>query len=218
MATPALISEQAALRRVATLVAQGPPPEQLFSAVIEEVGQLLDVEYAYMGRYEPGGTIAFVASWGPVGPHFRTGGRERVGGRNLVTRVFETGGSARTDSLADGSGPLGVAARELGVRSAVGAPILVEGRLWGVVIAGSTMEQPLPDDGSAARLVHRAGGDRDRECGQSCRARSACRRAGGVAPGRHARRARCAGGRIVRGGDRGDRDIAVGRVRVRGAV
>ncbi len=152
MATPLLMSEQAALRRVATLVARGTPPEQLFTAVIEEVGRLLEVEYAYMGRYEPDGIVAFVASWGPVGPHFRTGSAGRVGGRNLVTRVFETGGSARTDSLADGSGPLGVAARELGVRSAVGTPILVEGGLWGVVIAGSTVEEPLPAD-TEARLA-----------------------------------------------------------------
>jgi signal transduction histidine kinase len=151
MATAGLVSEQAALRRVATLVAHGAPQEQLFSAVIAEVGQLLEVEYAYMGRYEPDGMIGFVASWGPVGPHFQAGGRERIGGRNLVTRVFETGTSARTDSLADGSGPLGVAARELGVRSAVGTPIVVEGGLWGVVIAGSTLEELLPAD-TEARL------------------------------------------------------------------
>jgi signal transduction histidine kinase len=152
MGTPVLMSEQAALRRVATLVAHGTPPEQLFRAVIEEVGQLLEVEYAYMGRYEPDGMIAFVASWGPLGPPFSTGSRERIGGRNLVTRVFETGGSARTDSLADASGPLGVAARDLGVRSAVGTPILVEGGMWGVVVAGSTAQEPLPAD-TEARLA-----------------------------------------------------------------
>ena len=151
MATPALVSEQAALRRVATLVAHGTPPERLFSAAIEEVGRLLEVEYAYMGRYEPDGMIAFVASWGPVGPHFRAGGREMIGGRNLVTRVFESGVSARTDSLADGSGALSLAARDLGVRSAVGTPIVVEGGLWGVVIAGSTLAEPLPAD-TEARL------------------------------------------------------------------
>jgi signal transduction histidine kinase len=151
MATPVLMSEQAALRRVATLVAHGTPEAQLFSAVIQEVGRLLEVEYAYMGRYERDGVIAFVASWGPVGPHFRAGVKGKTGGKNLVTRVFETGASARTDSVADGSGPLGLAAIELGVRSAVGTPILVEGGLWGVVIAGSTMEQPLPAD-TEARL------------------------------------------------------------------
>ncbi len=152
MGTPVLVSEQAALRRVATLVAHGTPQEQLFSTVIEEVGRLLAVEYAYMGRYEPDGMIGFVASWGPVGPVFRTGSRARIGGRNLVTRVFETRRSARTDSLADASGPLGLAAREWGVRSAVGTPILVEGDLWGVVIAGSTLERPLPPD-TGARLA-----------------------------------------------------------------
>jgi signal transduction histidine kinase len=71
---------------------------------------------------------------------------------NLVTIVYDTARSARLDSLADASGPLGVAARESGVRSAVGTPILVEGGLWGVVIAGSTMEQPLAPD-TEARLA-----------------------------------------------------------------
>jgi signal transduction histidine kinase len=68
-----------------------------------------------------------------------------------VTIVSETARSARIDSLADASGPLGVAAREAGVRSAVGTPIIVEGGLWGVVIAGSSLEQPLPAD-TEARL------------------------------------------------------------------
>jgi GAF domain-containing protein len=141
-----LVEEQAALRRVATLVARGTPPEAVFAAVTEEIGRLLPVEYTYLGRYEPDGMLALVASWGRAGKRFRAGSRGRVGGKNLVTIVFETARSARIDSLADASGPLGVAARESGVRSAVGTPILVEAGLWGVVIAGSTLEQPLPPD------------------------------------------------------------------------
>jgi signal transduction histidine kinase len=147
-----LAEEQAALRRVATLVARGTPPEELFAAVAEEVGRLLAVEYTYLGRYEPDGMLAFLASWGRAGEPFRAGSRGKVGGKNLVTRVFETGRSARTDSLADASGPLGVAAREAGVRAAVGTPILVEGALWGVVIAGSVTPQPLTAD-TEARLA-----------------------------------------------------------------
>ena len=146
-----LAEEQAALRRVATLVARGVPQQELFAAVTEEIGRLLAVEYTYMGRYEPDGMLAFVASWGRAGKHFRAGRRGRVGGKNLVTIVSETARSARIDSLADASGPLGVAAREAGVRSAVGTPIIVEGGLWGVVIAGSSLEQPLPAD-TEARL------------------------------------------------------------------
>ena len=90
--------------------------------------------------------LALVASWGDAGEHFRAGNRGRVGGENLVAKVFETGNSARTDSLLTASGVLGVAARESGFRSAVGTPILVDSRLWGVVIAGSKMEEPLPRD------------------------------------------------------------------------
>jgi signal transduction histidine kinase len=146
-----LAEEQAALRRVATLVARGVPQQELFAAVTEEIGRLLAVEYTYMGRYEPDDMLAFVASWGRAGKHFRAGRRGRVGGKNLVTIVSETARSARIDSLADASGPLGVAAREAGVRSAVGTPIIVEGGLWGVVIAGSSLEQPLPAD-TEARL------------------------------------------------------------------
>jgi signal transduction histidine kinase len=141
-----LAEEQAALRRVATLVAAGTPPDELFAAVTVEIGNLLPVDYVYMGRYEPDGMLALVAAWGSVGEHFRAGTRGKIGGWNLVTRVFETGRSARADGLADATGELGNAARESGFRSAVGTPILVDGGLWGVVIAGSTMEQPMPPD------------------------------------------------------------------------
>jgi signal transduction histidine kinase len=147
-----LAEEQAALRRVATLVARGAPPEQVFAAVTEEVGRLLPVDFADMGRYERGGAISFVAAWGRAGNQSPIGIPWSLGGKNLVTIVFETGRSARIDSYADASGPLGAGGRERGFRSAVGTPILVEGSLWGVVVAGSTREQPLPAD-TEARLA-----------------------------------------------------------------
>src|ERR1700682_3420132 len=75
-----------------------------------------------------------------------------LGGKNLNTIVFETGRSARIDSYADASGPVGVAVREGGVRSAAGTPIVVEGRLWGMMAAGSPGEEPLPAD-TEARLA-----------------------------------------------------------------
>jgi signal transduction histidine kinase len=63
--------------------------------------------------------------------------------------VFETGRPARIEGFADGSGPLGVAGREMGLRSSAGGPIIVEGHVWGVVIAGSTADQRLPADAEA---------------------------------------------------------------------
>ena len=148
-----LAEEQAALRRVATLVARGAAPEEVFTAVAEEVGQLLRVELATLFRYEPDRTATSVTTWGPAGEDLPVGIRWPLEGHNVTTLVFETGRPARIDRYADSSsGPLGAAVRETGIRSAVGTPIIVEGRLWGVIFAGSTLEQPLPPD-TEARLA-----------------------------------------------------------------
>ena len=142
-----LAEEQAALRRVATLVARATPPEAVFAAVAEEVGQLLPVDSATMCRYESDGTLTFVAHWGLAVARFPVGTRRILGGHNLGTLVFESGRSARVDGYADSSsGALGVVVREAALRSAVGTPIIVDGRLWGLIAAGSSLEQPLPLD------------------------------------------------------------------------
>jgi GAF domain-containing protein len=147
-----LAMQQAALRRVATLVARGVPPEEVFAAVVTEVGQLLAVDLATLGRYEPDGTLTFVASLGNAPKPFPAGSRRRLEGNNLHTIVFETGRPARLDRYSEkSSGPLGVGVREAGIRSSVATPIMVEGRLWGVIAAGSTHEQTLPAD-TEARL------------------------------------------------------------------
>jgi signal transduction histidine kinase len=149
-----LAEEQAALRRVATLVARGVPPEEVFAAVAAEVGRLLPVDSASMCRYESDGSLTFVAqSVGTVAAHFPVGSRWALGGHNLGTLVFETGRPARVDGYAESSsGPIGTVIREASLRSAVGTPIIVDGRLWGLVAAGSVEEQPLPAD-TEARLA-----------------------------------------------------------------
>jgi signal transduction histidine kinase len=146
-----LAEEQAALRRVATLVARGVPSEELFAAVGDEVVRLLPVDFAHMGRYEADGTVNVLAASGSTVDQFPVGRRWRLGGKNLATIVFETGRPGRIDGYPDASGPLGVTGRELGIRSSAGTPIMVEGQVWGVVIAGSTLEQLLPED-TEARL------------------------------------------------------------------
>jgi signal transduction histidine kinase len=148
---PALVAEQAALRRVATLVAGGVPSEKVFAAVVEEIGGVLAVASVGMGRYEDGRCIA-VAAWGGAVAGFPVGSEWTPEGTNLVTIVFETTRSARIDEYGDASGPVGIVARETGFRSAVGAPITVDGRLWGLVIAASIREPPLPPD-TEARLA-----------------------------------------------------------------
>jgi signal transduction histidine kinase len=142
-----LAAEHAALRRVATLVARGAPPEEVFAAVTDEVGQLLPVDYAALSRYGADHTLTYVAAWSRTGNPFPpVGTRVTLGGKNVSTLVFETGRPARIDCYADASGPFAGAIRRQGVRSAVGAPIIVERSPWGVMVVASILEQPLPSD------------------------------------------------------------------------
>jgi signal transduction histidine kinase len=146
-----LADEQAALRRVATMVAQGVSPQDLFEAVAVEVGRLLPVSSSVMGRFEPDGSVITVASWSIDEAAFPTGERWPTEGTNVAWMVLQTGRAARIDDFSAATDPIGIATREAGITSAVGSPIVVEGRLWGVVTAAST-EGPLPK-GTEARLA-----------------------------------------------------------------
>jgi len=143
--------EQAALRRVATLVAHAAPPGEVFTAVTEEAGRLLHADHAGMGRYDSDGTTTIVASWSSTGPAFPAGTQWTLGGQNLYTLVFRTGRAARIDDYADASGPLAELARELGLRAGVGVAVNVEGQLWGVM-ALSSRRGSVPT-GTEARLA-----------------------------------------------------------------
>ena len=141
-----LAQEQAALRRVATLVAHGAAPEQVFAAVTEEYARLVPVDAAAMARFEPDGRVTYVASWGRAVDFIPVGSQRTLDGNNIATAVFETGRPARVESQAGATGSLADLVREIGVRSVVATPVVVEGRLWGEMGAGSTLKQPLPPD------------------------------------------------------------------------
>src|SRR5882757_7335050 len=143
-----IVEEQAALRRVATLVARAPPPDEVFAAVAAEVGRLLSADLTLMSRYDSGGAITVLGAWSGTGAAvpFPVGTQTSPGGRNVTTVVFRTRRPARIDDYAGASGPSAVVARGWGFRSSVGAPISVEGRLWGVMTVASTREEALPAD------------------------------------------------------------------------
>jgi hypothetical protein len=104
-----IADEQAALRRVATLVARAAPPEEVFAAVAAEAGRVLGVDVAILNRYAPGGaeTVA-VAVWASDGiPPVGLGNRVPLGGRNMTSLVFQTGQPARIDSYTGTSGAFG---------------------------------------------------------------------------------------------------------------
>src|SRR5580698_3338365 len=96
----------AALRRVATLVAQAAPPEAVFAAVTAEAGRLLTVDAALLSRYDPGDTITVVGSWISTGgiPPTPVGSQLPLGGHNVTTLVFRTGQAERIMNYADVSG------------------------------------------------------------------------------------------------------------------
>jgi PAS domain S-box-containing protein len=142
-----LADEQAALRRVATLVARGVPPPEVFAAVAGELGQLLDVDATHMARYESDGTATGVAAWSAAGGGLiPVGTRVDLKGESVIGLVFRTGRPARMSNYEQASGAGAALGRELGLRSSVGAPIVVDQCLWGVMIASSKGDRPLPLD------------------------------------------------------------------------
>jgi signal transduction histidine kinase len=139
-----LADEQAALRRVATLVARESPPAEVFAAVTQEVGRLLQVEETKLLRYEPDETATVVASWGERDAPIAVGTNWSLEGDNVSAMVYRTQRPARLDDYADAQGPLAVFLRGAGIRSSVATPIMVAGRLWGALIAASREAEPLP--------------------------------------------------------------------------
>ena len=140
--------EQAALRRVATLVAQGAPPEKVFVTVTEEIGRVLSADFTGLSRYEGKDAATVVGLWTRTGarPPIAIGDRVSVSGRNSTTLVFQTGRPVRIDDYDDSSGAFASAARGWGFRSSVGVPISVRGRLWGVVTVGYARKASVPAD------------------------------------------------------------------------
>jgi signal transduction histidine kinase len=143
-----IAEEQAALRRVAVLVARGAPAEEVFTAVTAEAGRLLGADQAAVGRYDPDNTVTIVARWNTAGedrPYTHT----HLGGQNVASLVFEAARPVRMDDFSQLSGEGGEVVRELGIQSSVGVPISVDGRLWGVIIVSNASDEPLPADAEA---------------------------------------------------------------------
>jgi PAS domain S-box-containing protein len=129
-----LAGEQAALRRVATLVARGVPAAEVFSAVAEEVARLLDAQATTIGRLEPDGRMAIVASSG--------------------TAVEELPVGSRLDA----SESLGRTVQRMRIRCTVAVPIVVEGSLWGSIAAGTERERfPADAEQRMAEFTELAG-------------------------------------------------------------
>jgi sugar diacid utilization regulator len=146
-----LAAQQAALRRLATLVAQGVEPLAVFGAVAEEMRRCVNAFTAGLWRFESGGEFTMVgaaaeptalAKW-PVGT------RTPMEGNTIATEVQRTGKPARIDSYDNIAGSIAARVREVGVRAAVGVPVIVDGRVWGLAAVGSVGPGGMPADTEA---------------------------------------------------------------------
>jgi PAS domain S-box-containing protein len=136
-----LAGEQAALRRVATLVARGVPAAEVFSAVADEVQRLLDAQATSIGRLERNGTMVIVASNGTASDELPVGSRLRLESNMALARVVRTGRSARIDDYSHAPESVGQLVQRLGIGCTVAVPIIVEGSLWGSIAAGTQRAQ-----------------------------------------------------------------------------
>ena len=140
-----LHDEQAALRRVATLVAREPEPLEVFERVCEEVGTVLGIDGTNLTRFESDGTQTVLAGWSAPGvPVFPVGGGVPLSGDAAVPKVSRSGQSERVDDYADVDGELAERIRAVGIASSVAAPITVAGKLWGAIVATTGRPRAFP--------------------------------------------------------------------------
>ena len=145
-----LAAEQAALRRVATLVARGVEPMEVFGAVADEMRRCMPADTAGLWRFETDSEITKVAAADPEAlARWPVGTRTPVEGNTIASLVLSSGRPARIDSYDNVAGPIAARAREVGVRAAVGVPIIVDGRVWGLAAVGSLQPGPMPADTEA---------------------------------------------------------------------
>ena len=140
----ALLTQQAALRRVAELVARGVAPAKLLAAVAAEAAELFDADAIRVLRLEGGRTVCVVAEWSRrPGVLVLLGERLDISG-GVTELVLRDARPARIDSYQDRSGPVVDIARTEGFRASVGAPIVVDGQVWGVLIGHWGWTGPPP--------------------------------------------------------------------------
>ena len=164
-----LVQEQAALRRVATLVARGAGPDGVFDCAAGEVADLLGTEFSAILRFDDDTSAVVMAHRGGLHP---PGTRLEMDPRFVVGAVRETGRSARWDTddpAAQGAPDI---VRALGIRSGLASPIVVEGEVWGAITVVSLDRRTRGFRGAAAGGIH--GADRDR-CGERAAARRCAR-------------------------------------------
>ncbi|MBO0675895.1 DUF4118 domain-containing protein [Mycolicibacterium sp. S2-37] len=140
----ALADQQAALRRVATLVARGAEPVDVYPAAVSELAEGLGVEHVTLVSFEDDGCVVLAARDDADREALHDGERFAFDGDSLSARIRRTGEPSRIDDYDMASGAIADRLRGLGLRSGVGAPVIVDDRIRGALLVGSAAQEPLP--------------------------------------------------------------------------
>jgi len=141
-----LAREQAALRRVATLVAREPSPDEVFTAVTREAGLLFGAQRGTLLRVASPQRAEVMASWSDgTAPPVPVGHCAAIEeGRGILGQMLQTARPVRIEDFDAVGGVVATLMRELGIRSAVGGPIIIGGRVWGALTAVWPTDTTLP--------------------------------------------------------------------------
>jgi PAS domain S-box-containing protein len=140
----ALAEQQAALRRVATLVARGVDPSLVYPAAVAELSRALGIDNVALLRYESGEALVLLAARDDSGlTKLPIGERIPLDDDNVAGIILNNAAPGRVDSFDGASVRTAERMRRLGLRSAVGAPIIVDGRIWGALVVGSSRSERM---------------------------------------------------------------------------
>ena len=140
-----LAEEQAALRRVATLVARGVAPSEIHPAVVKELCRGLGIDNVALLRFGPDGATVVAGGRDLSGKALMHVGKKfSLEGDTVSSQILRNGRPSRMDSYIGAAGATAERIRALGLLSVAGAPIIVDGRVWGALMVGSAQTEPLP--------------------------------------------------------------------------
>jgi PAS domain S-box-containing protein len=139
-----LAREQAALRRVATLVARQATSGELLDAVAREVAELVRARWSAVLRYDSVGNVTLVGACGD-GPPLHPGNTWALEEAVAAGVIWRTRAPVSVD-VRDFDSPLAGAMLSAGLKFATGVPIVVEGQLWGAMTVLDSTQDALADD------------------------------------------------------------------------
>lgn len=146
----ALAAQQAALRRVATLVARGAEPVDVYRAAVDELAESLDVEHATLLLFTRGdGCVVLAARNRGYRPGLSEGEGFSLDGDSISARIRKTAEPARIDDYSIATGEIATRLQGLGTRAAVGAPLIVDGEVRGALIVSAARPHAIPVDTEA---------------------------------------------------------------------